>query len=75
VTLPDSSTAPGALILEYRVGMAGQGDSLLYGYGGDGMQKWVEIGKYLKGVDNNPYVFINRLRSCLSPTILSRQIP
>lgn len=36
--------------------MSGQGDCLLYTYPGDGSGKWTEIGTYLKGVDNNPYV-------------------
>ncbi|KAF7416174.1 hypothetical protein PC9H_002437 [Pleurotus ostreatus] len=49
------------LLLELRVGRSGLGDDWLYHYYPADIEtnqsgRWVEVGKYLLGVNNNPYI-------------------
>ncbi|CAL1702651.1 unnamed protein product [Somion occarium] len=56
LSIPDSARGdPGAdLLLELRVGRSGLGDDWLYKYSpGSG---WLQIGRYLEGVNNNAYI-------------------
>ncbi|KAF5391695.1 hypothetical protein D9757_002530 [Collybiopsis confluens] len=52
--IPPSDDSTADLLLELRVGQAGQGDDWLYHYSPGG--NWTLVGRYLEGVNNNAYI-------------------
>ena len=57
LTLPVRSDSSASLLLEFRTGMAGLGDTKMYVYGGKpgqaGTYRWESRGVILKGVECN----------------------
>ncbi|KAF2871248.1 hypothetical protein BDV95DRAFT_57963 [Massariosphaeria phaeospora] len=48
-------TANGDLLMEFRIGQSGAGDSYMHRYSPTSGQ-WSSVGKYLQGEDNNAYI-------------------